>query len=262
MRYGGTRRSEHHDQDGEFAKPLGTASRRRSLNGSVWPHGFAPSYCRLAPRGIMRSTNSVHNPWPVRYPGRGNVSFRHSSVTVRSATEADLNEIADMVQGFVVGHPAEFHPRPVTRLREAYFGAAPVAHLLVARKGPHIVGMGQWTRMYDMFWAMFGGDVEWLYVRPEARGLGIPAAIIAEICRQVRLEGGELLRGGADGDAIAALYERVAIGWRVSTGALSGEAFQICADLAGLSPREIVTSLPAPELNRTPALPRETACNP
>jgi GNAT superfamily N-acetyltransferase len=187
------------------------------------------------------------------------VTFRSSSVCVRTATEADLNDVADMVQGFVVGHPAQSHPRPLTRLREAYFGTPPVAHLLVASKGPQIVGMGQWTRMYDMFWAMFGGHVEWLYIRPDARGLGIPAAIIAEICRQVRLEGGEMLRGGADEADIAALYERVAIGWRVSTCVLSGEAFQVCADLAGLTPREIVTRLPEPELNRKPARPRSTS---
>ena len=164
-----------------------------------------------------------------------------------------------MVEGFVASHPAQSHPRPLERLREAYFGVAPVAHLLVASKGARIVGMGQWTRMYDMFWAMFGGNIEWLYVRPEARGLGIPAAIVAEICRQVRLEGGEMLRGGADAEAIAALYERVAIGWRVSTCVVSGEAFQICADLAGRSPREIVSRLPAPELNRAPARPRATS---
>jgi hypothetical protein len=113
--------------------------------------------------------------------------------------------------------------------------------------------------MYDMFWAMFCGYVEWLYVRPEARGLGIPAAIIAEICRQVRREGGEFLRGDASEEAIAALYGRLAIGWRVSTFAFSGEAFQICADLAGLSPREIVARLPDPELNRAAARPRTTS---
>jgi hypothetical protein len=28
----------------------------------------------------------------------------------------------------------------------------------------------------DMFWAKFGGDIEWLYVRPEARGIGIACA--------------------------------------------------------------------------------------
>jgi len=33
------------------------------------------------------------------------MSFGHSSVTVRSATEADLNDVADLVQGFAMGHP-------------------------------------------------------------------------------------------------------------------------------------------------------------
>src|SRR5262245_34620231 len=99
-----------------------------------------------------------------------------AAIVVRSATEGDLDDVADMVKGFVAGHPAENHPRPVSRLREAYFGARPVAHLLVATRGGRVVGMGQWTLIYDMFWAMFGGEIGWLYVRPEARGLGISAA--------------------------------------------------------------------------------------
>jgi len=182
--------------------------------------------------------------------------MKSSEIIVRTATEADLDDVADMVQNFATGHPAESHPRPMSRLREAYFGSSAIAQLLVATKGGRIVGMGQWTRMYDMFWAAFGGNVEWLYVRPEARGLGIPAAIVAEICKQVRLAGGELLRGGADGAEIAGLYERVAIGWPSRSCYLSAEAFQAFADLAGLSPRAIVRRLPGPELNRTPAQPR------
>ena len=184
------------------------------------------------------------------------MTHQTAGIIVRSATEADLDAVADMVQNFVAGHPAESHPRPLARLREAYFGLNPVAHLLVASKAGRMVGMGQWTRMYDMFWSTFGGNVEWLYVRPEARGPGIPAAIIAEICRQVRVAGGELLRGGADGEEIATLYERVAIGWPSRTCYLSAEAFQAFADLAGLSPRDIVRRLPPPELNRTSARPR------
>ncbi len=158
------------------------------------------------------------------------MSYRNSGISVRSATQADLNDVDEMMQSFVAGHPAQSHPRPLSRLQEAYFGANPVAHLPVASKAGRIVGMGQWTRMYDMFWATFGGDVEWLYVRPEAHGLGIPAAIVAEICRQVRLSGGTLLRGGADGAQIAALYERVAIGWPSRTCYLSAEAFEAFAE--------------------------------
>lgn len=60
------------------------------------------------------------------------------------------------------------------------FGPNPVAHLLVVARHGRAVGMGQWTRIYDMFWGIYGARVEWLYVRPESRGLGIPAAIVAE----------------------------------------------------------------------------------
>ena len=179
-----------------------------------------------------------------------------SDIAVRSASEADLEDIADLVRGFVAGHPAELHARPLSRLREAYFGDAPVAHLLVATRRGRIVGMGQWTRTYDMFWSAFGGEVGWLYVRPEARGLGIPAAIVAEISRQVRLDGGELLHGGSEVDVVTKLYERVAIGAPGRSCYVSAEAFHAFADLAGLAPREIVRRLPDAALNRVAPRPR------
>lgn len=87
------------------------------------------------------------------------MSHTHAAITVRLATEADLADVEDMVRGFVAGHPAENHPRPISRLREAYFGAHPVAQLLVACRADRIVGMGQWTLIYDMFWSMFGGEI-------------------------------------------------------------------------------------------------------
>ena len=179
-----------------------------------------------------------------------------SSISIRSATKADLEDVDELVRGFVAGHPAESHSRPLSRLRQAYFGAHPVAHLLVACRDGRIVGMGQWTRIYDMFWSAFGGEVGWLYVRPEARGLGIPAAIVAEIARQVRADGGELLHGGSEVDSVTKLYERVAMGWPGRTCYVSGEAFHAFADLAGTPLRDLVRRLPDPALNREPPRPR------
>lgn len=170
---------------------------------------------------------------------------RGSWLTVRPATEADLPAVAEMVEGFVSGHPAQRHHRSMERLQEAYFGARPVAHLSVAWSDGRIVGMGQWTRIYDMFWGMFGGEIGWLYVDPRVRGLGIAAAIVAEVCRQVRCAGGEFLHGLAQEDATAALYERVAIGSASRECHLSAGTLQAFADLAGLSPRQIVRQLPA-----------------
>lgn len=173
-------------------------------------------------------------------------------LNVRLACEADLAEVEDMVNDFVKGHPAEKHARSRSALREAYFGDAPVANLVVAVRDGRVIGMGQWARIYDMFWSMFGGNVEWLYVRPEYRGCGVVVAIVAEICAEVRKAGGEFLHGGGDDD-VERLYERAAVGRPTHECHLSAEAFQVFADLAGSRPREIVRRLPNSQLNRVPA---------
>ena len=161
-----------------------------------------------------------------------------------------------MIDDFVRGHPAETHTRSRSALREAYFGNAPVANLVVAVRGGRVIGMGQWMRIYDMFWSMYGGNVEWLYVRPEHRGSGVVIAIVAEICAEVRRVGGEFLHGGGDDD-VEHLYERIAIGGSTHECHVSAEAFQVFADLAGITPREIFRRLPTVDLNRIPARPRK-----
>jgi GNAT superfamily N-acetyltransferase len=177
---------------------------------------------------------------------------RSGEVGVRLALETDLDDIAGMVSDFVKGHPAENHPRSGSTLREAYFGSAPVARLVVATDSGRVIGMGQWTLVYDMFWGMYGANAEWLYVRPAYRGRGVVACIVAEICAHVRRSGGEFLHGGG-ADEAERLYERVAIGWPTHECYVSAAAFQALADLAGLAPRDIVRRLPRPELNKVPA---------
>jgi GNAT superfamily N-acetyltransferase len=180
------------------------------------------------------------------------VSTTADPLVIRLATDADVEDLADMVEDFVRGHPAQEHPRPLERLRAAFFGPEPVARVLVAIRHGRIVGMGQWSRIFDVFWSMYGGQIEWLYVRPEARGIGISPAIVAAICDDVRRSGGEYLFANY-GEELATLYERVAIGSPARTCHVSGEAFQVLADLAGQRAREIVRRLPPPELGRTPA---------
>ena len=128
-------------------------------------------------------------------------------LVVRPACEADLDEVESMVADFVKGHPAEKHLRTRSALREAYFGDAPVAILVVAANHGRLAGMGQWTRIYDMFWSMYGANIEWLYVRPEHRGHGVVVAIFAEICDQVRRAGGEF-RSEGGGFAIHLMVRR------------------------------------------------------
>ena len=173
---------------------------------------------------------------------------------IRDANENDIPAIESMVADFVKGHPAENHPRPSQVLRSAYFGERPVAHMLVAERNGQIVGMAQWTLIHDMFWGMFGAEAGWLYVRPDCRGSGIVAALVARLCAQAAAVGAQFLHGGGS-EGPSRLYERVAIGQVSGECHLSGKAFQVFAKLDGMPPREIVRSLPAPALGLQPAEP-------
>ncbi|HEY1553163.1 MAG TPA: GNAT family N-acetyltransferase [Kofleriaceae bacterium] len=172
---------------------------------------------------------------------------------IRDAVVGDLDAIAEMLEDFVATHPAKSHARSKDKLRDALFGDAPVAHVLVAVDRERVVGMVQWSRIFEMFWGMFGGKAEWLYVRPEARGRAVAAMLGAEVCKRVRDDGGEFLYLGSVEPSVTALYDRVTHSWPERTHALSAEAFQRVADLAGASPRELARNLPSPELNRVPA---------
>jgi N-acetylglutamate synthase-like GNAT family acetyltransferase len=177
-----------------------------------------------------------------------------SLLLIRDANENDIRAIESMVADFVKGHPAENHPRSSQALGAAYFGERPVARMLIAERNGQIVGMAQWTLIYDMFWGMFGAEAAWLYVRPDCRGSGVVAALVARLCAQAAAAGAQFLHGGG-GEGPSRLYERVAIG-RVSRDChLSGKAFQVFAKLDGLSPREIVRRLPAQALGLQPAEP-------
>ena len=158
-----------------------------------------------------------------------------------------------MVNEFVRGHPAENHPRSAHVLHAAYFGISPVAEVVVAEWKAGVVGMIQWTRIFDIFWSKFGGLVEWLYVEPRARGLGLSAAMLAVVSGRVREAGGEFLHGSG-GEHTTSLYRRLASASGTSQGFyLSGEGFQQAADLAGKPPREVVRNFPSPELSKVPA---------
>jgi GNAT superfamily N-acetyltransferase len=177
-------------------------------------------------------------------------------LTIRKAVESDLEAIAALVDEYVQNHPAKSHPRPLETLREVYFGPTPHAHLFVAERDGRVVGMAQWRPVFDMFWCMRGAEAEWLYVQPSSRGLGAPAALIAALCADARRWGAEFLKGSGGGEN-GRLYARVAatMGQTVDCN-LSGEAFQVLADLAGAPLREIVRGLPEPALSYEPARPR------
>jgi len=167
---------------------------------------------------------------------------------VRRATAADMPAVVALLDGFAVGHPAEGMARSPDRLRQAFFDPGAIGYVLIAEQAGAPIGLGIWRKNYDVFWSMFGGEGLALYVRPEKRGFGVAASIMAAICDDIRREGGEYLFASY-GSKWAELYERVGVGSEERSCHVSATAFQRLADLAGKPPREIVRGLPGKSLN-------------
>jgi GNAT superfamily N-acetyltransferase len=174
-----------------------------------------------------------------------------AQATIRAAGESDLDEILALIDLFTADHPSARHPRPREVMREAFFGSTTVLRVVVAADGDRLVGYAGWRLGFDPFWALWGGDVEGLFVRAERRGRGIGVQLLARVCAEVRAAGGTYLRGTYS-DALAPFYERVVTSWPVRETYLAASAFDRLADVADRPIREIARSLPSPELNRIP----------
>jgi N-acetylglutamate synthase-like GNAT family acetyltransferase len=178
------------------------------------------------------------------------------NLIVRRATENDVAVLAQLIDGFAKGHPAEGHPRSMDAMRDAFFGNAAVARVLLAEqagleKGGRAIGFGAWRKTYDVFWSMYGGEGLGLYVTPEHRGSGAAVCLIAAMCAEIRDAGGHFLQTNYAPE-LASLYERVAVGSAQRACHVSALAFEKLAAAAGKPAREIIRILPDKSLNHTP----------
>ncbi len=174
-----------------------------------------------------------------------------SDLLVRRATANDVDALAALIDGFAKGHPAENHARPMEKLREAFFGNTPLAHVLLAEKNGHAIGFAAWRKTYDVFWSMFGGEGIGLYVSPAHRGSGAAVCLIAAICAEIREAGGHFLHTNYAPE-LSSLYERVAVGSSERACHVSALAFEQLAEAAGKPARQIIRGLPDKRLNYVP----------
>jgi GNAT superfamily N-acetyltransferase len=170
------------------------------------------------------------------------------TVTTRAATASDVHLVWSLINDYAQGHPAENHRRPVAAIREAYFGPTPRSRILLAERDQEPVGFAAWRRVFEIYWALDGGEMDALYVKPPARGHGLAVVLLAAVCADIREQGGQFLRGTYT-ENVARLYERVAVAHRQFECNLSAAAFQSVAGLAGCGPRDILRGLPSRDLN-------------
>jgi len=105
-----------------------------------------------------------------------------ADVRILPATEADVPVILELINAL-----AEFeklsHLVVATEamLREALFGPKPQAEVVLAWQGDKAVGFALYFHNFSTFLGRRGLYLEDLFVRPEARGLGIGKALLTHL---------------------------------------------------------------------------------
>lgn len=162
---------------------------------------------------------------------------------IRAAGPGDVPAIVALVHEL-----AEYERAPdecgltAAQLHAALFGPEPPARAHVATVDGEVVGCAIWFRTFSTWEGVPGIHLEDLYVRPEHRGRGLGAALLATLAARCRAEGHARLEWNVlDWNAPAigfyrALGARPNEGWttyRLTGGALDALAAQDAGGSSG-----------------------------
>lgn len=169
---------------------------------------------------------------------------------VRVADATDADTLARLLRSYLdEGYPGHVGCT-ADELRRDVLSTAGSQHILLVEQQGRAVGFLGWDEVYDMHWAMRGGQIADVYVDPPARGLGAALLLIARACRDAHTLGAKFLRGGAyERASTRAFFSRVAVVPSSGDAHLSGRAFRHLAQLQTTTVRDLLRNLPSQHWN-------------
>ncbi len=137
-------------------------------------------------------------------------------ITLRAATRSDLSQVLAFIRELAVYERLEHQViAGEADLEAAFFGPRPYAEVVLASLDGAPVGFALYFHNFSTFLGKPGIYLEDLYVRPEARGLGIGKRLLAWLARTA------LERGCARLDWAVLDWNEPSIGFYRSLGAVA-----------------------------------------
>lgn len=103
------------------------------------------------------------------------------TVQIRPATEADIPTLVALMTAFYAESDFPLPVGPATRAFEALLADPRLGGVWVAEEGHAAIGHAVLTLCFSMEYGGLRGFIDDLYVRPEARGQGAAAALLAAL---------------------------------------------------------------------------------
>jgi GNAT superfamily N-acetyltransferase len=139
-------------------------------------------------------------------------------VTITRATEADVGTISRLLGTVEAYYGGEDVPGDPAQVREALFGARPVATVLLARDGGTVLGMASYT----FLWPASGADtslyLKELFVVAEGRRRGVARALMTALREEATAAGCSRVEWTADRDNPPALAFYASLGAKERDG--------------------------------------------
>jgi predicted N-acetyltransferase YhbS len=99
-------------------------------------------------------------------------------ISIRTPTVDDAEVLSTLLSDYLLESYPGHTGTSTEQLRRDVLAPTATHHVLLAEVGAAAIGFAAWDAVYDMHWAVGGGQIADVYVATSHRGLGVALALV------------------------------------------------------------------------------------